>query len=143
MTDSLPCLYKQGYMWPGLVISCFVCISGILMMISLCEEVNVYEYIPSLRQTDLCHYHERYYDAACTLGAYHPLLYEKMLIQRMNEGTENDLKKKGKVTLPGFKKISCEPWAQRHINWVKHRTSADQRRTAQGLTSGPDRVCID
>lgn len=96
-------------MWPGLVISCFVCISGILMMISLCEEVNVYEYIPSLRQTDLCHYHERYYDAACTLGAYHPLLYEKMLIQRMNEGTENDLKKKGKVTLPGFKKISCEP----------------------------------
>ncbi|XP_056610500.1 beta-galactoside alpha-2,6-sialyltransferase 2 [Triplophysa dalaica] len=82
---------------------------GILMMISLCEEVNVYEYIPSLRQTDLCHYHERYYDAACTLGAYHPLLYEKILIQRMNEGTENDLKKKGKVTLPGFKKISCEP----------------------------------
>ncbi|KAA0716020.1 Beta-galactoside alpha-2,6-sialyltransferase 2 [Triplophysa tibetana] len=82
---------------------------GILMMISLCEEVNVYEYIPSLRQTDLCHYHERYYDAACTLGAYHPLLYEKILIQRMNEGTETDLKKKGKVTLRGFKKISCPP----------------------------------
>ncbi len=81
-------------------------------MMSLCDEVHVYEYIPSLRQTDLCHYHERYYDAACTLGAYHPLLYEKMLIQRMNVGSEDDLKRKGKVTLPGFKNVRCEPWTE-------------------------------
>ncbi|MBN3308509.1 SIAT2 sialyltransferase, partial [Amia calva] len=81
---------------------------GILIMMSLCDEVHVYEYIPSIRQTDLCHYHERYFDAACTLGAYHPLLYEKMLIQRMNTGTDKDLKKKGKVTLPGFSAITCK-----------------------------------
>ncbi|XP_066542242.1 beta-galactoside alpha-2,6-sialyltransferase 2 [Hoplias malabaricus] len=81
---------------------------GILLMMSLCEEVHVYEYIPSFRQTDLCHYHERYYDAACTLGAYHPLLYEKMLVQRINSGSENDLKRKGKVTLPGFSTIHCD-----------------------------------
>ncbi|KAK1797830.1 hypothetical protein P4O66_007943, partial [Electrophorus voltai] len=66
----------------------------IVLMMSLCEEVHVYEYIPSLRQTELCHYHERYYDAACTLGAYHPLLYEKMLIQRINSGSGGDLKHK-------------------------------------------------
>ncbi|XP_065148995.1 beta-galactoside alpha-2,6-sialyltransferase 2 [Paramisgurnus dabryanus] len=83
--------------------------TGILVMMSLCEEVHVYEYIPSLRQTDLCHYHERYYDAACTLGAYHPLLYEKMLIQHVNTGSVEDLKRKGKVTVPGFKNINCEP----------------------------------
>ncbi|KAK2905257.1 hypothetical protein Q8A67_007056 [Cirrhinus molitorella] len=82
---------------------------GTLLMMSLCEEVHVYEYIPSKRQTDLCHYHERYYDAACTLGAYHPLLYEKMLIQRMNVGPEDDLRQKGKVTLSGFKNVHCEP----------------------------------
>uniref|UniRef100_A0A667Z8T6 Beta-galactoside alpha-2,6-sialyltransferase 2 n=1 Tax=Myripristis murdjan TaxID=586833 RepID=A0A667Z8T6_9TELE len=75
---------------------------GILLMMVLCEQVHVYEYIPSMRQTDLCHYHERYYDAACTLGAYHPLLYEKSLIQRINTGPESDLKRKGRVTLPGF-----------------------------------------
>ncbi|XP_039599789.1 beta-galactoside alpha-2,6-sialyltransferase 2-like [Polypterus senegalus] len=80
---------------------------GILVMMSLCQEVHVYEYIPSVRQTDLCHYHEKYYDAACTLGAYHPLLYEKLLIQRMNEGTDSDLQRKGKVTLPGFSAINC------------------------------------
>ncbi|XP_018409649.1 PREDICTED: beta-galactoside alpha-2,6-sialyltransferase 2 [Nanorana parkeri] len=80
---------------------------GILIMMSLCREVHVYEYIPSYRQTDLCHYHEQYYDAACTLGAYHPLLYEKMLIQRINRGTEENLLRKGKVTLPGFSSLHC------------------------------------
>ncbi|MCI4378342.1 hypothetical protein PGIGA_G00214670 [Pangasianodon gigas] len=82
---------------------------GILLMMWLCEEVDVYEYIPSLRQTDLCHYHERYYDAACTLGAYHPLLYEKILIQHIKSGSESDLRRKGKVTLPGFRTIHCDP----------------------------------
>ncbi|XP_051882617.1 beta-galactoside alpha-2,6-sialyltransferase 2-like [Pristis pectinata] len=80
---------------------------GILIMMSLCDNVNIYEYIPSVRQTDLCHYHERYYDAACTLGAYHPLLYEKLLVQRMNKGMEADLYTKGKVILPGFSTMKC------------------------------------
>ncbi|KAJ1118154.1 hypothetical protein NDU88_006349 [Pleurodeles waltl] len=80
---------------------------GILIMMSMCNEVHVYEYIPSVRQTDLCHYHEQYYDAACTLGAYHPLLYEKLLVQRMNRGLEDDLHRKGKVILPGFNAMDC------------------------------------
>uniref|UniRef100_A0A8C1S0Y1 Beta-galactoside alpha-2,6-sialyltransferase 2 n=1 Tax=Cyprinus carpio TaxID=7962 RepID=A0A8C1S0Y1_CYPCA len=80
---------------------------GIVMMMNFCEEVHVYEYIPSMRQTNLCHYHETYYDAACTFGAYHPLLYEKVLVKRMSTASEEDLKKKGKVTLPGFSKIKC------------------------------------
>lgn len=83
--------------------------AGILLMMALCDEVHVYEYIPSVRQTDLCHYHERYFDAACTLGAYHPLLYEKMLVQRINTGPARDLRTKGKVTLPGFSTVQCDP----------------------------------
>ncbi|XP_030055419.1 beta-galactoside alpha-2,6-sialyltransferase 2 [Microcaecilia unicolor] len=86
---------------------------GILIMMSMCKKVNVYEYIPSVRQTDLCHYHELYYDAACTLGAYHPLLYEKLLVQRMNQGMEEELHRKGKVILPGFSSIYCP--GQKHI----------------------------
>uniref|UniRef100_A0A8C7FI26 Beta-galactoside alpha-2,6-sialyltransferase 2 n=1 Tax=Oncorhynchus kisutch TaxID=8019 RepID=A0A8C7FI26_ONCKI len=82
---------------------------GIVLMMSLCEEVHVYEYIPSLRQTDLCHYHEHHYDAACTLGAYHPLLFEKLLVQRMNSASQHDLKTKGKVTLSGFNAVNCGP----------------------------------
>ncbi|XP_004470359.1 beta-galactoside alpha-2,6-sialyltransferase 2 [Dasypus novemcinctus] len=80
---------------------------GIILMMSMCSEVHVYEYIPSVRQTELCHYHELYYDAACTLGAYHPLLYEKLLVQRMNTGLQEDLHRKGKVILPGFRALRC------------------------------------
>ncbi|XP_061647935.1 beta-galactoside alpha-2,6-sialyltransferase 2 [Phyllopteryx taeniolatus] len=81
---------------------------GILLMMALCEQVHVYEFLPSTRKTDLCHYYERYSDAACTLGAYHPLLYEKSLIQRINSGTEADLRNKGRVTLPGFRTFDCD-----------------------------------
>lgn len=83
--------------------------AGILLMMVLCREVDVYEYIPSRRQSYLCHYYEQYYDEACTLGAYHPLLFEKMLVQRLNIGLERDLDRKGKVTLPGFSTVDCGP----------------------------------
>ncbi|XP_077392726.1 beta-galactoside alpha-2,6-sialyltransferase 2 [Festucalex cinctus] len=82
--------------------------TGIVLMMALCEQVHVYEYIPSMRKSDLCHYYERYFDMACTLGAYHPLLYEKSLIQRINGGTEADLRRKGRVTLPGFRTLDCD-----------------------------------
>ncbi|KAG7258284.1 hypothetical protein CRUP_013549, partial [Coryphaenoides rupestris] len=57
--------------------------------------------------TDLCHYYEQQYDAACTLGAYHPLLYEKLLVLRMNAAPRHDSKVKGRVTLPGFGTVDC------------------------------------
>lgn len=96
---------EKGEVWGSLSVSFSA--PGILIMMSMCNEVHVYEYIPSVRQTDLCHYHELYYDAACTLGAYHPLLYEKLLVQRMNKGLQDDLYRKGKVILPGFKAVKC------------------------------------
>ncbi|KAF0022820.1 hypothetical protein F2P81_024801 [Scophthalmus maximus] len=64
---------------------------GTVLMMSLCEVVHVYEFLPSRRKTELCHYYQRFYDAACTLGAYHPLLYEKNLVKRMNQGSDRDI----------------------------------------------------
>ncbi|XP_031147398.1 beta-galactoside alpha-2,6-sialyltransferase 2-like isoform X2 [Sander lucioperca] len=81
--------------------------TGIVLMMSLCHEVSVYEFLPSVRRTDRCHYYEYYQDAACTLGAYHPLLYEKLLIQRINVGGRDQLTAKGKVTLSGFRTLRC------------------------------------
>lgn len=80
---------------------------GIFLMLSLCDVVHVYEYLPSRRQTDLCHYYERFHDAACTLGAYHPLLFEKNLVKRLNQGSDLDIILHGKVTLPGFRTLNC------------------------------------
>ncbi|CAN9501033.1 unnamed protein product [Ophioblennius macclurei] len=80
---------------------------GTVLMMSLCEVVHVYEFLPSRRKTELCHYYQRFYDAACTLGAYHPLLYEKNLVKRMNQGSDRDVYTHGRVTLPGFSQFNC------------------------------------
>lgn len=80
---------------------------GTVLMMSLCEVVHVYEFLPSKRKTELCHYYQRFYDAACTLGAYHPLLYEKNLVKRMNQGSDKDIYLLGRVTLPGYSALNC------------------------------------
>lgn len=80
---------------------------GTVLMMSLCEVVHVYEFLPSKRKTELCHYYQRFYDAACTLGAYHPLLYEKNLVKRMNRGSDKDIYLLGRVTLPGYSALNC------------------------------------
>uniref|UniRef100_A0A8C7X3X2 Beta-galactoside alpha-2,6-sialyltransferase 1 n=1 Tax=Oryzias sinensis TaxID=183150 RepID=A0A8C7X3X2_9TELE len=85
---------------------------GTVLMMSLCEVVHVYEFLPSKRKTELCHYYQHFYDAACTLGAYHPLLYEKNLVKRMNQGADRDIYTHGRVTLPGFNAINCTRAAQ-------------------------------
>ncbi|XP_062868223.1 beta-galactoside alpha-2,6-sialyltransferase 1 [Trichomycterus rosablanca] len=80
---------------------------GTIMMMSVCDVVHVYEFLPSRRRTELCHYYQRFIDAACTLGAYHPLLYEKNLVKRMNQGSDKDIYTYGRVTLPGFRTFNC------------------------------------
>ncbi|XP_066578756.1 beta-galactoside alpha-2,6-sialyltransferase 1 isoform X2 [Amia ocellicauda] len=80
---------------------------GTMLMMSLCELVHVYEFLPSRRRTELCHYYQRFLDAACTLGAYHPLLYEKNLVKRMNQGSDHDIYTHGRVTLPGLGTLNC------------------------------------
>lgn len=94
-----------------IMMTSYVFVLGILLMMSLCREVSVYEFIPSVRRSELCHYYERYHDAACTWGAYHPLLYEKLLVQRINGGRRDQLRTKGKVTLRGFSTVQCGSWS--------------------------------
>ncbi|OCT78833.1 beta-galactoside alpha-2,6-sialyltransferase 1 isoform X2 [Xenopus laevis] len=80
---------------------------GILLMMNLCNQVDVYEFLPSRRQTDFCHYYEIYQDRACTLGAYHPLMYEKNLVKKLNLGDDNSIYHFGKVTVPGLRGLQC------------------------------------
>lgn len=81
--------------------------TGIVIMMALCDEVDVYEFLPSKRQTDICHYYQKFHDRACTMGAYHPLLFEKNLVKHLNQGTNEDIYTHGKVTLPGFRNVHC------------------------------------
>ncbi|KAM4693580.1 beta-galactoside alpha-2,6-sialyltransferase 1-like [Discoglossus pictus] len=80
---------------------------GILLMMNLCDQVNVYEFLPSKRRTDLCHYYQNYQDGACTVGGYHPLLYEKNMVKKLNLGDNDSIYNLGRVTLPGIKDLKC------------------------------------
>uniref|UniRef100_A0ACB8FAR6 Beta-galactoside alpha-2,6-sialyltransferase 1 n=1 Tax=Sphaerodactylus townsendi TaxID=933632 RepID=A0ACB8FAR6_9SAUR len=81
--------------------------AGIVIMMHLCDKVDVYEFIPSKRQTDICHYFQRFFDQACTMGAYHPLLFEKNMVKHLNQGTDEDIYTYGKVTLSGLRNVQC------------------------------------
>ncbi|XP_008979607.1 beta-galactoside alpha-2,6-sialyltransferase 1 isoform X1 [Callithrix jacchus] len=80
---------------------------GIIIMMTLCDQVDIYEFLPSKRRTDVCYYYQKFFDTACTMGAYHPLLYEKNLVKHLNKGTDEDIYLFGKTTLPGFRTIHC------------------------------------
>ncbi|XP_067898156.1 beta-galactoside alpha-2,6-sialyltransferase 1-like isoform X2 [Heterodontus francisci] len=80
---------------------------GILLMMTICDQTDVYEFLPSRRRTDLCHYYERFQDQACTMGAYHPLMFEKNLVKRINQGSDEEIYSQGKVRLPGFRTLQC------------------------------------
>ncbi|XP_028586827.2 beta-galactoside alpha-2,6-sialyltransferase 1 [Podarcis muralis] len=80
---------------------------GIALMMNFCDEVDVYEFLPSKRQTDVCHYYQKFFDQACTMGAYHPLLFEKNMVKHLNRGTDEDIYTHGKVTLTGLRNVQC------------------------------------
>ncbi|XP_075426478.1 beta-galactoside alpha-2,6-sialyltransferase 1 isoform X2 [Ascaphus truei] len=80
---------------------------GILLMMNLCDQVNVYEFLPSKRRTDLCHYYQKFHDRACTVGGYHPLMYEKNVVKRLNQGDDESIYYQGRVTLPGITGLQC------------------------------------
>ncbi|XP_076866804.1 beta-galactoside alpha-2,6-sialyltransferase 1-like [Brachyhypopomus gauderio] len=80
---------------------------GIIVMMNLCKRVSVYEFLSSSRKTDLCHYYEEKHNWQCTEGHYHPLMFEKRLVQRINQGSMYDVVRFGKVTLDGYSLHSC------------------------------------
>uniref|UniRef100_A0A8C3ZTC9 beta-galactoside alpha-(2,6)-sialyltransferase n=1 Tax=Denticeps clupeoides TaxID=299321 RepID=A0A8C3ZTC9_9TELE len=80
---------------------------GIAVMMNLCEKVSVYEFLPSHRRTSLCHYYEKHHSWSCTVGSYHPMKFEKLLIGRINQGSDEDIAALGKVTLNGLSQEKC------------------------------------
>lgn len=73
-------------------------------MMTLCDQVDIYKFLPSKHETDLGCYHQQFFNSACTMGTHHPLLY---LVKCLYEGTGEDIYLLGKATLPGFWAIHC------------------------------------
>ncbi|XP_035223147.1 beta-galactoside alpha-2,6-sialyltransferase 2-like isoform X2 [Stegodyphus dumicola] len=80
---------------------------GLLVLLQLCNIVDIYEYVPSMRLTKRCHYFDVHEDIGCTLGDWHPLASEKLLSLALNEGSDKDIFVTGKIKLSGFRKQVC------------------------------------
>jgi len=78
---------------------------GIMLLLNYCSTVHAVEYVPSMRLTKRCHYYDDEENIGCTLGDWHPLAAEKLLVLKMHTGTDEQLYHRGILTIPGFK--SC------------------------------------
>ncbi|XP_070561279.1 beta-galactoside alpha-2,6-sialyltransferase 2-like [Ptychodera flava] len=74
--------------------------TGVQLMLGLCEEVHVFGEVTEHHGKSYCHYYDKKTDV-CHPNRYHPYEAEKALLLLMNTGTKLDIKKRGRVTLPG------------------------------------------
>jgi len=46
---------------------------GIIILLKICSRVDIYEYIPSMRMNDKCHYYDNTINTGCTFGQWYEL----------------------------------------------------------------------
>ncbi|KAL0278852.1 UNVERIFIED_CONTAM: hypothetical protein PYX00_000542 [Menopon gallinae] len=80
---------------------------GIALMLPHCDTLDVYEYVPSVRLTDRCHYFDDFEDSSCTFGVWHPLAAEKMLSLGMNEANDTTVFLTGFIRIRGYRNLKC------------------------------------
>ncbi|RWS31038.1 beta-galactoside alpha-2:6-sialyltransferase 2-like protein [Leptotrombidium deliense] len=78
---------------------------GLILLMKLCSTVNVYEYIPSIRLTEKCHYYDNSSGLGCTLGEWHPLATEKLYAINLNRASDYEVFVEGKMTIRGCSQI--------------------------------------
>ena len=74
---------------------------GLILAVLHCQRVHVYEFVPSMRFTKICHYYDEQQNIGCTIGDWHPLAAEKLATLKMNIGNDTQVFQKGYVTIPG------------------------------------------
>uniref|UniRef100_S4RKY6 beta-galactoside alpha-(2,6)-sialyltransferase n=1 Tax=Petromyzon marinus TaxID=7757 RepID=S4RKY6_PETMA len=83
---------------------------GVALMMSLCQEVTVYDFIPPRgRASQQCHYFEPARNPQCTLGAWHPLMQEKLLAMHLSNQPAQHAFQSGRLAMPGLANLTCSP----------------------------------
>ncbi|KAK4879072.1 hypothetical protein RN001_007218 [Aquatica leii] len=77
---------------------------GLAVLLSHCDYVDMFEYIPSVRVTKRCHYYDAEDNPACTFGVWHPLASEKLFAYSLNIASDKTVFQNGYIRIPGFKK---------------------------------------
>uniref|UniRef100_A0A8C2QL23 Beta-galactoside alpha-2,6-sialyltransferase 1 n=1 Tax=Cricetulus griseus TaxID=10029 RepID=A0A8C2QL23_CRIGR len=71
----------------------------IIKMMTLCDQVDIYEFLPSRYNIDVCYYHQKFFNHACMI--------ERNMVKQLNKGTDEDIYVFRKATLSGFWIIHC------------------------------------
>lgn len=93
---------------------------GLVLLSKFCSTITMYEYIPSIRVTNTCHYYDFLHDGksseksepkvpkntggigpGCTFGDWHPLSSEKLFALRLNYASDSDVFVGGRIKLAG------------------------------------------
>ncbi|XP_040575691.1 beta-galactoside alpha-2,6-sialyltransferase 2-like [Lepeophtheirus salmonis] len=82
---------------------------GLAIAIQHCRIVRSFEYIPSLRYGNRCHYYgtQIYPGDPCTYGAWHPVSTEKLMALALNIGKKKEIYSDGFLTITGFAGLKC------------------------------------
>ncbi|XP_040583221.1 beta-galactoside alpha-2,6-sialyltransferase 1 [Lepeophtheirus salmonis] len=86
---------------------------GLAIAVQHCSIVRTFEYIPSLRYFNKCHYYGMkvwtQYGSGhpCTYGSWHPVSSEKLMTLALNIGKKKEIYSDGFVTIPGFPSLKC------------------------------------
>ncbi|KAG5670718.1 hypothetical protein PVAND_000962 [Polypedilum vanderplanki] len=68
---------------------------GIAILLPVCSQLDIVEYIPSTRLNGRCHYYSEDINISCTFGAWHPLATEKLFAYSINTADDFTVFQKG------------------------------------------------
>src|SRR5688500_7738918 len=81
----------------------FYFFAGIMLALQVCERVDVYEYVPSVRESVRCNYYGSKNDSnpSCTYGSWHPVSAEKLFALELSDSTDKQIFMDGYLSIPG------------------------------------------
>lgn len=82
-------------------------ITGLALTLPFCKYVDMIEFVPSMRITKRCHYYDSHEDLGCTLGDWHPLAAEKLIVLAYNPTDDQVAFDEGYVRISGFSSQQC------------------------------------
>ncbi|GBP21350.1 Beta-galactoside alpha-2,6-sialyltransferase 2 [Eumeta japonica] len=107
LQDAAPYRLRRHPPSSGFIGSKINAIPSIWFALHHCGRVRVFEYVPSARATRRCHYYSPGGNAACTLGAWHPLAMEKAFAEKIRDNPDKEVFQLGYIDIPGFRTVVC------------------------------------
>jgi len=81
-----------------------------MLALRKCERVDIYEYIPSVRESPRCHYYSpksEQDNPTCTYGSWHPVSAEKLFFLGLSDSSDKQIFIDGVLSISGVSQAHC------------------------------------